>query len=145
MVPVLPIHSATKHTSTKILIVDDDAYLRDGLAEWLSMEGYTVLTAIDGADGLRMASTHAPDLVICDVVMPGMDGLNMLAAFGQQPALDAIPVILLSADVKIDNIRRAMQLGAADYLLKPFTCEDLLHAVRIRLHKGRSLDAACPG
>lgn len=120
----------------KILIVDDDMVFRSGIAEWLDLEGFEVLQAESGADGLNIALHTPPDIVICDVVMPGMSGYDVLARFQREPGLKRIPFVLLSAQADPASIRQGMTLGADDYLTKPFTCPDLLATIESRLRSG---------
>lgn len=120
----------------KILIVEDDATLREVILEMLSDEAdYELLEADNGQSGLEAARQHLPHLVLCDVMMPKMDGHQMLAALRQDPRLTHVPFIFLTALADWENMRQGMNLGADDYLTKPFKQAELLRAVRARLEK----------
>ena len=120
---------------TKILIIEDDAGIRRSLALSLKTEGYAVLEAADGRIGLELAAAESPALIICDVNMPEMDGYEVVAAVRRNSALASIPFVFLTARGERAEIRRGMNLGADDYLTKPFTREELLDAVKVRLQK----------
>lgn len=112
-----------------ILIADDEASLRANLCEMLSFEGYNVIEAENGAVALSMIQSDLPDLVICDVAMPEMNGYEVLVDMQQDPVTAAIPLLLLTAQVERASIERGLALGAVDYILKPFTFDDVLSKV----------------
>ena len=116
-----------------ILLIEDHAPLRANLRDILALEGYRVLAAADGPEGLRLARTERPDLVLCDIMLPGMDGLEILARLRGDGATAALPFIFLTAKGTPPDIRAGMTLGADDYLPKPVARADLLAAVRSRL------------
>ena len=120
---------------TKILIIEDDARTRDNLATILRMEGYQSVTAPDGRRGIETALSEQTDLILCDVMMPGLDGHGVLAALRQETATVNTPFIFLTARSDRADIRTGMNLGADDYLTKPATASELLAAVRARLHR----------
>jgi serine/threonine-protein kinase PpkA len=122
-------------TRTKILIIEDDAGIRRSLALSLKNEGYTVSEAPNGRAGLALAASESPALIICDINMPEMDGYEVVSALRRDSALASIPFVFLTARGERAEIRRGMNLGADDYLTKPFTREELLEAVRVRLQK----------
>lgn len=107
-------------SSATVLIVDDEAGLRHLLGQFLRLEGHTTLTAADGAAALEVLRTTAIDLVLLDMFMPGMNGLEVLAAMKADPALADIPVVMISADQDLDGVATCLKLGADDYLPKPF-------------------------
>ena len=121
--------------TTKILIIEDDAGIRRSLALSLKTEGYAVTEAPNGRVGLELAAAQAPALIICDINMPEMDGYEVVTALRRNSALASIPFIFLTARGERAEIRRGMNLGADDYLTKPFTREELVEAVKVRLQK----------
>jgi len=118
---------------TRILIVEDQREMRENLATILEMEGYAVLRAADGSDGLDLARRERPDLILCDVMMPELDGYGVLRALRADPATADIPFIFLTAKGDKREQRAGMNLGADDYLTKPVTVSDLLNAVVARM------------
>jgi signal transduction histidine kinase len=105
------------------------------LAELLEMEGFEVISAEDGGAGIQMARQYLPSLIICDVMMPELDGHAVLAELRQDPATATIPFIFLTARAEKTDLRKGMELGADDYLTKPFTRDELLKAISTRLSK----------
>ncbi|MEZ4703141.1 MAG: response regulator [Rhodothermales bacterium] len=118
-----------------ILIVEDELHLRENLGDLLELEGYTILSAENGQQGLDLALAHRPDLIISDVMMPLMSGHDMLAAIRAEEALATTPFIFLTALSEKHDFRSGMNLGADDYLTKPFNEDELLSAVEARLEK----------
>ncbi|MEO7797820.1 MAG: response regulator transcription factor [Opitutaceae bacterium] len=118
-----------------LLLIEDHAPLRRNIEDILALEGYRVITAADGPAGLRLAREHHPDLVLCDIMIPGMNGLEILAAIRADAATAALPFIFLTARGEAPDIRAGMKLGADDYLPKPVARADLLDAVRSRLRR----------
>jgi DNA-binding NarL/FixJ family response regulator len=125
---------------TRILIIEDEGDMRTNLTVMLSMEGFDVRAAANGAEGLEIARQHLPDLVICDVMMPGMDGHAVLEALRGDPALDPIPFLFLTARGTREDLRVGMNLGADDYLTKPVSHHELLTAIHARLTRHRSVE-----
>lgn len=115
--------------SRTVLIVEDNNIIRDQIVAILEMSGYTAMAAANGSDGLRLACQFRPALIISDVMMPECNGLDMLRDIRQTPELDHTPVVLLSALIAKEDIRRGLELGASDYLIKPFRITDLLQVV----------------
>jgi DNA-binding NarL/FixJ family response regulator len=134
--------TGTDRSSTCILIIEDDADLRTNLAVILEMEGYQVRAVANGRDGLESARRDPPDLVLCDVTMPGMNGHAVLQALRTDDALDPIPFLFLTGRRTRHEVRTGMNLGADDYLTKPVSHEDLLTAVRARIRRHRSVEQA---
>jgi two-component system, sensor histidine kinase and response regulator len=122
-----------------ILVVDDDAALRGVVCLALEAEGYAVLEAGDGAAGVHMACVNSPDLILCDVRMEGMDGYRMLAALRQHSLTASIPFILMTGHSDARGMRHGMELGADDYLAKPFATGELTAAVAARLKKQQTV------
>jgi two-component system, sensor histidine kinase and response regulator len=118
---------------TLILVVDDDDALRDILANVLETEGYSVISAANGASAVSLARERLPDLVLCDITMRGMDGYGVLTSMRQDPLTAIIPLIFLTGVEGPSAIRKGMELGADDYLTKPVRSEELMRAVRARL------------
>jgi signal transduction histidine kinase len=119
----------------KILVIEDDRSIRETILELLTAEGFQVVVAEDGKIGIQKAQEHTPDLILCDIVMPRPDGYGVLSTLRQNPATAAIPFIFLTAIDAKENIRQGMQLGADDYLTKPFTPTELLGAIASRFEK----------
>lgn len=119
--------------NTKILLIEDEPRLRKGMTTALEMEGFSVTSAANGLQGIAAARHEKPDLIICDVMMPEMDGYGVLENLrgGKQTA--GIPFIFLTAKGEKPDVRHGMDLGADDYLTKPCAIHDLLSAVRARL------------
>ncbi|KOR36034.1 MULTISPECIES: hybrid sensor histidine kinase/response regulator [Planktothricoides] len=120
---------------TKILAIEDDNHVREIIWEILEAEDFHVIEAENGLIGLEMAIQEQPDLVICDVMMPGMDGLTVLKNLRENPVTQTVPFIFLTAKVTKYDMREGMDLGADDYLTKPFTRDELLGSVSSRLKK----------
>jgi two-component system sensor histidine kinase/response regulator len=125
----------------KVLIVDDEDAVRSVIAKTLALFSFVTCEAPDGVTAIRMAQANPPNLIICDVRMPGMDGYQTLAAIRDMPAVANIPFIFLTAAMDKREIRRGMVSGADDYLTKPFTTEELLEAVTTRL--ARQVELKC--
>lgn len=123
----------------KILIIEDDKILRENTRELLALENYRVFTAENGREGLETAKRIYPDLIISDILMPVMDGYELLKSLYKNRATRDIPFIFLSAKAEAEDIRAGMNMGADDYLTKPFHEKDLLRAVRTRLNKHETL------
>lgn len=118
-----------------ILIIEDDTVLRENTAELLELENYKVFTAANGKLGIEQAIIHCPDIIVCDIMMPEVDGYGVLEAVSLDVSTQHIPFIFLSAKTEHKEIRKGMDLGADDYLTKPFEEEELLSAIRSRLAK----------
>ncbi|HRT58291.1 MAG TPA: response regulator transcription factor [Candidatus Paceibacterota bacterium] len=119
----------------KILIIEDEPEMRRNLATILRLERFEPVTAANGEQGLKLARDQAPDLVLCDVMMPGISGYDVLKALHQDPAGRQIPFIFLTAKGERNDVRDGMNLGADDYLTKPVDKADLLRAIRARLNR----------
>ena len=125
---------------TKILIIEDEGILRDEVIEWLTLEGYEAVGAGDGIEGINRAFRDPPDLIICDITMPRLDGHGVLLELRANPATAAVPFIFVTARASHEDIRTGMDLGADDYITKPFTRLELLQAVQTRLDKKAAQD-----
>ena len=116
-----------------ILVIDDNAELRSIIAATLTYAGYEVREAANGREGIVMVLAEKPDLILCDVRMPEMDGYRTLAAIRGFRGTAAIPFILMSGSMVRNEFRNAMACGADDYLLKPFSSRELIAAIKSRL------------
>jgi len=129
-----------KQARKRILAIDDDAGIRSLLSHVLRRAGYEVALAVDGAEGLRSIEAHAPDLVLCDLHMPVMDGFAMLEFVRSKRSTAAVPFILLTAMDDRRNVLRGLRLGVDDFLGKPVRPEALVESVREALDKRRRVD-----
>jgi DNA-binding response OmpR family regulator/DNA-binding CsgD family transcriptional regulator len=118
-----------------ILIIEDNKSLREEVYEALKFEGYEVLQADSGKMGVKYALSHHPDLVLCDIMMPEMDGYEVLAKLRQHEQAKLIPFIFITALADRTNIRAGMEMGADDYITKPFSIKELTNAINVRLEK----------
>jgi DNA-binding NarL/FixJ family response regulator len=116
----------------KLLVIEDEIILRENLKELLTIHGYEVATASDGEEGLHAIKSMSPDLVICDIRMPKLNGYELFEEVKSMPE-SFMPFLFLSAKVEHDDVRKGMNLGADDYLTKPVNKTDLLAAVETRL------------
>jgi DNA-binding NarL/FixJ family response regulator len=123
----------------KILIIEDERNTRENLRTILEMEGYQPITANDGQAGLASAFQESPDLVLCDVTMPKLDGYGVLTALRRDPRTSVVPFIFLTAKGERPDVRAGMNLGADDYLTKPASAEEVVAAVESRLIRHRTL------
>jgi CRP-like cAMP-binding protein/CheY-like chemotaxis protein len=130
-----------------ILLIEDHQIIRENTAQLLELAGYTMLLAENGELGVQLALTTRPDLVICDIMMPVLDGYGVLQIFNQNPQLTGVPFIFLTAKTERTDQRLGMALGADDYLTKPFVKAELLSAVQGRLNRFQHLnpEPALPG
>lgn len=128
----------------KILLIEDDRALRENTAELLELAGYEVRTAANGKAGLESLPQFGPDLIVCDIMMPEMDGYQVLEELASRSATRHIPFIFLSAKTEHREIRKGMDLGADDYLTKPFEENDLISAIESRLAKAELLSKIAP-
>jgi two-component system sensor histidine kinase/response regulator len=125
----------SNQTATKILIVEDDDAIRSNLSELLETQDFEVVSADNGKQGVELALETLPNLILCDVMLPKLDGYGVLAKLRENPQTATIPLIFLTALGEKADTRRGMELGADDYLTKPCTAEELLRAVSVRLNK----------
>lgn len=130
----------------RILLIEDNTEMRENTAEILELANYKVFTAADGKEGVRIANTEKPDLIICDIMMPELDGYGVLHMLSRSPETAAIPFIFLTAKAEKTDYRKGMSMGADDYLTKPFDDMELLGAVEVRMKKSEQLRArVAPG
>lgn len=116
-----------------ILIIEDDVVLRENTAELLELANYKVIKASNGKTGVTLAKKEKPDLIICDIMMPELDGYAALEMLLKNKSTKHIPFIFLSAKAEREDVRKGMNLGADDYITKPFTEDDLISAIESRL------------
>ncbi len=120
---------------SKILVIEDDPSVRASLKELLSEEGHSIFEAEDGRKGFKAAQDYLPDLIISDILMPEMDGYRLLKELQKEVITSGIPFIFLSAKTDLEDIRCGMNLGADDYLTKPYKAEHLISAVNSKLER----------
>lgn len=123
----------------KILLIEDDAVLRENTAELLELSNYNVFTASDGKKGVASAIENLPDIVVCDIMMPELDGYGVLENLSKNTKTKYIPFIFLSAKTERKDVRKGMDLGADDYITKPFSEEELVSAIESRIAKAAIL------
>jgi DNA-binding response OmpR family regulator len=123
----------------KILVIEDNPEVRENLEEILELSGYEVLTAEDGKIGVEIALREMPDLVLCDVMMPRLDGFGVLNILSKKSSTADIPFVFLTAKTEKSDFRRGMNLGADDYITKPFYKDELLAVIETRLRKSEQI------
>lgn len=121
----------------KILIIEDDQSYIENIKILLEEESFDVISAVNGFDGIELAKSETPDLIICDIMLPDIDGYAILKELRKREKTKLIPFIFLTAKAAMSDLRTGMNLGADDYLTKPFKADDLLSAVRTRLEKAK--------
>ncbi|MDD8019410.1 MAG: response regulator [Bacteroidota bacterium] len=119
----------------KILVIDDDQPIRTGIRDLLEVKGYTVFITDNGKDGIAFAQELSPDLIICDIMMPKIDGYDVLKTLKDDPATALIPFIFITSKSEMTDLRHGMGLGADDYIVKPFFANDLYQSIEARLNK----------
>ncbi|ACK70689.1 two component transcriptional regulator, AraC family [Gloeothece citriformis PCC 7424] len=125
---------------TRILLIEDDQLNCTLLQECLESEGFHIISAEDGFKGLQQAREFLPDLILCDIIMPELDGYSVLLQLRQDPSTAFIPFIFLTAKTSKAEYRRGMELGADDYLTKPLTAHEVIAAVETRLERKAMLE-----
>ena len=113
----------------KILLIDDSEFILESTSTLLMFEGYDVITANGGQEGIDLAKKELPDLIICDVSMPGLSGYDVVTAIRAEATTMTIPFIFLTAFTEKTKMREGMEKGADDYLTKPFTKKELIAAI----------------
>ena len=124
---------------TKVLLIEDDTVLRENTAELLELARYEVVTASNGTKGLEEARKNLPDVIVCDIMMPEMDGYQVLDVLSKDQETRGIPFIFLSAKTERKDVRKGMELGADDYITKPFEEHELIGAIESRLARASIL------
>lgn len=124
----------------KILIIEDNDGIRENVAEILEMASYNVFKADNGKTGMELAVKHLPDIILCDIMMPELDGYGVLYMLNKNAETSTIPFIFLTAKADHSDLRKGMEMGADDYLTKPFDDMELLNAIEVRLRKKAHLE-----
>src|ERR1700741_1439048 len=119
----------------KIVLIEDNLEMRENTTEILELSNYLVMATSNGKLGVELAEKELPDLIICDIMMPVMDGYGVLAELAKKDETASIPFIFLTAKAERTDLRKGMDMGADDYLTKPFDDLELLNAVSSRLRK----------
>ena len=120
-------------------MIEDNAEVRENIAEILELSNYKVVTAEDGKKGVELALNEMPDLIVCDIMMPVLDGYGVLHLLNKHIETYGIPFIFLTAKSEKTDLRKGMEMGADDYITKPFDGIELLNAIEIRLRKTESI------
>lgn len=128
-----------KKSDYTIFVIEDDVDLRNTLEDLLSFNGYTVKSASNGVEGCRAVLENIPDLIICDVNMPHMNGYEVLKTLNEKLSPDEKPIFMfLTARVQFDDIKIGLDLGADDYIPKPFDIERMLNSIKTKLEERNS-------
>jgi DNA-binding response OmpR family regulator len=127
-----------------VLLIEDNTDIRENMAEILELANYNVLTAPDGKEGVALAMNHQPDIIICDIMMPVLDGYGVIHMLQKSEKTQNIPFIFLTAKAERTEIRKGMELGADDYITKPFNGTELLNAIESRLKKSEFIKKNIP-
>lgn len=122
-------------TKQHLLIIEDNEVVRENLSEILELYGYTITEAVNGLEGVKACIQNPPDLILCDVMMPELDGFGVLNLLSENERTAGIPFVFITARTETEDIRRGMNLGADDYITKPFYKDELLQVIRTRLKK----------
>ncbi|HEX2869097.1 MAG TPA: response regulator [Ignavibacteriales bacterium] len=123
----------------KILVIEDEHSVRTSIRDLLEEKNYKVFSASDGREGVSLAKEILPDLIICDIMMPLMNGYEVIRELSKSNNTAAIPFIFLTAKAEMPDLRTGMELGADDYLVKPFRALHLLNAIEARLNKSEKI------
>lgn len=123
----------------KILIIEDNLEVRENTAEIIELSNYEVITAVNGKAGVELALREKPDLIVCDIMMPVLDGYGVYHLLSQHKETASIPFIFLTAKSEKADFRKGMEMGADDYIMKPFDSIELLKAIEVRLKKNEGL------
>jgi DNA-binding response OmpR family regulator len=126
---------------TKIVLVEDNNEIRENTSEILEMANYHVASAANGKEGYELAVKEKPDLIVCDIMMPVLDGYGLLHLINKNENLKSTPFIFLTAKTERSDFRKGMEMGADDYITKPFTDIELLNAIESRLQKAKAQNA----
>lgn len=123
----------------RILVIEDEDDVRTSIKDILENSGFVVLTASNGISGVELAKSKLPDLILCDIMMPGLDGYSVIKTLSKNERTALIPFLFLSAKATMEDLRLGMNLGADDYLVKPFRAKDLVAAIENRIKKRKQL------
>lgn len=119
----------------KILVIEDEIFIRENLIELLEIEGFEAIGAENGTQGVQLAKERQPDLILCDVMMPELDGYGVLSALREDTVTAMIPFMFLTASADRSNLQRIREMGMNDYILKPFNVDQFLSAIADRLEQ----------
>jgi DNA-binding response OmpR family regulator len=119
----------------KVLVIEDNFEMRDNISEILQLADYEVYTAVNGKKGVELALKELPDIILCDIMMDELDGYGVLFMLNKHPKTSTIPFIFITAKTQKEDLRKGMEMGADDYLMKPFNDVELLNAIETRLKK----------
>lgn len=119
----------------RVLVIEDDRSVRRSLVQLLTLEGFDAVCASNGVEGVQLAVEEAPDLILCDIVMPGLNGYQVLSTLRDRPATATIPVLFVTCLRSVSSWEQALAAGAEDYLTKPYTREAVLAAIAVQLEK----------
>src|SRR5919112_6690695 len=122
-----------------VLVIDDNNDIRENTAEILELAGYKTFTAENGKKGVEVAIKEKPSVIVCDIMMPELDGYGVLHLLRKNPDTQNIPFIFLTAKTERSDLRKGMEMGADDYVTKPFDDIELLNAIEVRLKKAEVL------
>ncbi|HLP82374.1 MAG TPA: response regulator transcription factor [Nitrosomonas sp.] len=125
--------------SPLILVIEDEKALRENISDIIAHYGFRVISAATGEDGIRLAAEHIPQIIVCDIMLPGIDGFEVFTQMKQASQLAITSFIFLTAKSTRFDTRTGMDMGADDYLTKPFTKEELINSIRARLEKLNSI------
>jgi DNA-binding response OmpR family regulator/two-component sensor histidine kinase len=125
----------------KILLIEDEQYIRENMQELLEAKGYNVHAATNGKQGVLEAIDYRPNLILCDIMMPKMDGFKVLEQVRKTTSIQNTPFIFLTAKVDKNDVRHGMEMGADDYITKPFTAKELVNAIEARLKRHEKLNS----
>ncbi len=123
----------------KVLLIEDHKLLCDEVCDWFTFEGFDTYSAYNGRNGVELARKHLPDIILCDIMMPEMSGMQVLETLRKDPATKLIPFIFMTALAERNDLRTGMEGGADDYITKPFTRLEVLTAVNTRLQKSEDI------
>lgn len=112
-----------------VLIIEDNQEIRENTSEILELAGFRVLNAENGSEGIRVAASSSPDLILCDIMMPGIDGYEVIRQLKNNPATTSIPFIYVTASGEKSEIKMAMDLGANGFVRKPFDTRELMQMI----------------
>jgi CRP/FNR family transcriptional regulator, polysaccharide utilization system transcription regulator len=122
-----------------VLLIDDNAALLDNTAEILELANYKVIKASNGKEGMELALKSTPDIILCDILMPELDGYGVLRAIKNQPDIATVPFVFVTAKCETTDFRYGMDLGADDFLVKPYSGDQLLSIIAARIHKAQQV------
>lgn len=123
----------------RVLVIEDDRSVRVNLVQLLTLEGFDAIDAANGVEGVQLAVEKAPDLILCDILMPGLNGYQVLSTLRDRPSTATIPVLFVTCITDVSSWEQALAGGAKDYLTKPFTREAILTAIAVQLEKQQKL------